>query len=240
MRCELHLVRRRGELEGHGEHQGDGAEGLQPLGPLAGGAPASTPTWSVDGRRLASSGIRSWTQTRPQCSLLGEQDLCPRLATHRPSLDRVGVLAGARPADGPSGCNPSAPSCWCSPCPSSSPHRRNRCLPTPLARLAQPPRSSPAGCCVCMAGDHRALRWKLFFVAAKRQHAAAAWWRGEARAARHAHASVCAEAREGPRTRSGRRWVVEPDDHSRLAGPPGHTAEQGGLWSPWVSSKVGV
>ena len=56
MRCELHLVRRRGELEGHGEHQGDGAEGLQPLGPLAGGAPASTPTWSLDGRRCASSG----------------------------------------------------------------------------------------------------------------------------------------------------------------------------------------
>ena len=80
----------------------------------------------------------------------------------------------------------------------------------------------------------------VFFVAAKRQHAAAAWWRGEARAARHAHASVCAEAREGPRTRSGRRWVVDPDDHSRLAGPPGHTAEQGGLWSPWVSSRVGV
>ena len=68
MRCELHLVRRRGELEGHGEHQGDGAEGLQPLGPLAGGAPASTPTWSLDGRRLVSSGIRSWTRTRPQCS----------------------------------------------------------------------------------------------------------------------------------------------------------------------------
>ena len=56
MRCELHLVRRRGELEGHGEHQGDCAEGLQPLGPLAGGAPASTPTWSLDGRHLASSG----------------------------------------------------------------------------------------------------------------------------------------------------------------------------------------
>ena len=56
MRCELHLVRRRGELEGHGEHQGDGAEGLQPLGPLAGGAPASTPTWSLDGRCFASSG----------------------------------------------------------------------------------------------------------------------------------------------------------------------------------------
>ena len=59
MRCELHLVRRRGELEGHGEHQGDGAEGLQPLGPLAGGASASTPTWSVDGRRLARLGTLS-------------------------------------------------------------------------------------------------------------------------------------------------------------------------------------
>ena len=56
MRCEQHLIRRRGELEGHGEHQGDGAEGLQPLGPLAGGAPASTPTWSLDGRCFASSG----------------------------------------------------------------------------------------------------------------------------------------------------------------------------------------
>ena len=68
MRCELHLVRRRGELEGHGEHQGDGAEGLQPLGPLAGGAPASTPTLSVDGRRLARLGLRCCTRTRPQCS----------------------------------------------------------------------------------------------------------------------------------------------------------------------------
>ena len=37
MRCELHLVRRRGELEGHGEHQGDGAEGLQPLTRAGGG-----------------------------------------------------------------------------------------------------------------------------------------------------------------------------------------------------------
>ena len=71
---------------------------------------------------------------------------------------------------------------------------------------------------------------------------AAAWWRAGARAAHHGGASpsVCADARRGPRTRSGRRWVVEPDDHSRLAGPPGHTAEQGGLWSPWVSSRVGV
>ena len=51
-----HLFRRRGELEGHGEHLHDGAEGLQPLGPSAGRAPASTPTRSRDGRRCASSG----------------------------------------------------------------------------------------------------------------------------------------------------------------------------------------
>ena len=188
----------------------------------------------------ATSRVHVHVNSALQCGRVRGQEACPRRARCCPSADSVGVLAGLRPADGPSGWNRSAPSCWCSPCPSSSPHRRNRCLPTPLARLAQPPRSPPTGCCVCMAGDHRALRWKLFFVAAKRQHAAAAWWRGEARAARHAHASVCAEAREGPRTRSGRRWVVEPDDHSRLAGPPGHTAEQGGLWSPWVSSRVGV
>ena len=30
-----HLFRRSGKLEGHGEHQHDGAEGLQPLGPSA-------------------------------------------------------------------------------------------------------------------------------------------------------------------------------------------------------------
>ena len=162
---------------------------------------------------MATSRAHVPVKAAVQCGLVREQDLCPRLATHRPSLDRVGVLAGAPPANGPSGCNPSAPSCWCSPCPSSSPHRRNRCLPTPLARLAQPPRSPPTGCCVCMAGDHRALRWKLFFVAAKRQHAAAAWRRGGARATCCAHASVCAEAREGPRTRAGRRVIVEPADY---------------------------
>ena len=164
----------------------------------------------------------------------------PELAQRRPSLERVGVLAGARPADGPSGCNPSAPSCRCSPCPSSSPRRRNRCLPTPLARLALPPRSPPTGCSLCMAGDHWTLRWKLFFMAAKRQRAAVAWRRAGARAVRRAHASVCTEAREGPRSRSGRRLVVEPAAPSRLAGPPGPTAELGGLWSPWLSSRVGV
>ena len=51
----------------------------------------------------------------------------PELAQRRPSNDHVGVLAGAPPANGPSGCNPSAPSPWCSPCPSSSPRRRTRC-----------------------------------------------------------------------------------------------------------------
>ena len=69
-------------------------------------------------------------------------------------------------------------------------------------------------------------------MAAKRQRMGAAWRRAGARAARHAHASVCAEAREGPRTRSGRRLIVEPADYRRLAGPPGPTAELGGLWSP--------
>ena len=184
-------------------------------------------------RDTATSRVHVPVKSAVQCGLVRGQDLSPQRAGCRPSLDRVGVLAGARPADGPSGCNPSAPSCWCSPCPSSSPHRRNRCLPTPLARLAQPPRSPPTGCCVCMAGDHRALRWKLFFVAAKRQHAAAAWLRAGARAARRAHASVCAEARDGPRSRSGRRLVVEPADPRCLAGPPGPITELcGGALEP--------
>ena len=61
-----HLSRRRSDLEGHGEHRHDGAEGLQPLEPSAPRAPASTPTRSVDGRRCASSGHGSCTRTRPQ------------------------------------------------------------------------------------------------------------------------------------------------------------------------------
>ena len=102
---------------------------------------------------------------------------------------------------------------------------------TPHARLAHPPRSLPTGCSLCMAGDHWTLRWKLFLMAAKRQRAAVAWrWAG-ARAVRRAHASVCTEAQEGPRSRSGRRLVVEPADHRCLAGPPGPTAELGGLWT---------
>ena len=63
-----HLSRRRSDLEGHGEHRHDGAEGLQPLEPSAPRAPASTPTRSVDGRRLARLGLKSCARTRPQCS----------------------------------------------------------------------------------------------------------------------------------------------------------------------------
>ena len=111
----------------------------------------------------------------------------------------------------------------------------NKVQLTPHARLAQPPRSLPTGCSLWMAGDHWTLRWKLFLMAAKQQHLAAAWRRAGARAACHAHASVCAEARRGPRPRSGRRLVVEMTDPRYLAGPPGPTAELGGLWSPWVS-----
>mgnify|MGYP003315975142 CR=1 FL=1 len=113
-----------------------------------------------------------------------------------------------------------------------------------LAHTTRPPRATttqPTHRLLSVHGRrplHAALEAVL--MAAKRQRSAAPWRRAGACAARSAHASLCAEAREGPRSRSGRRWVVEPDDHSRLAGPRGHTAEQGGLWSPWVSSKVGV
>ena len=113
-------------------------------------------------------------------------------------------------------------------------------LHPPPARLALPPRSPPTGCSLCMAGDHWTLRWKLFLMAAKRQRAAVAWRRAGARAVRCAHASVCTEAREGPRSRSGRRLVVEPADFRRLAGPHGPTTELGGLWSSCVSSRVGA
>ena len=62
----------------------------------------------------------------------------PQRAQRRPSLERVGVLAGARPADGPSGCNPSAPSCWCSPCPPPA-----RLIDEPgVAHTSRPPRAT--------------------------------------------------------------------------------------------------
>ena len=60
-----HLSRRRGDLEGQGEHRHDGAEGLQPLEPSARRAPASTPTLSVDGRRLARLGPLSQPRAAP-------------------------------------------------------------------------------------------------------------------------------------------------------------------------------
>ena len=63
-----HLIRRRSKLERPAERRQDGAEGLQPLGPSAGRAPASTPTQSVDGRHLARLGQGSCARTRPQCS----------------------------------------------------------------------------------------------------------------------------------------------------------------------------
>ena len=111
---------------------------------------------------------------------------------------------------------------------------------TPHARLAHPSRSLTPGCTPWVAGAHRTLRWNLISMAVKRQSLAVAWQLCGARAARHAHASVCGKAREGPRPRSGRRLVVEPADHRCLAGPPGPTAELGGLWSAWISSRVGV
>ena len=191
-------------------------------------------------RDTATSRVHVPVKAALQCGLVRGQEVSPHRARCCPSADSVGVLAGARPADGPNGCSPSAPSWRRSAGRSSLLRRRIRCLPTPLARLALPPRSPPTGCSLCMAGDHWTLRWKLFFMAAKRQRAAVAWRRAGARAVRRAHASVCTEAREGPRSRSGRRLVVEPADPRCLAGPPGPITELGGLWSPWVSSRVRV
>ena len=118
----------------------------------------------------------------------------------------------------------------------------SRCqvLLPPTARLACTQHSLTPGCTPWVAGAHRTLRWNLISMAVKRQSLAVAWQLCGARAARHAHASVCGKAREGPRPRSGRRLVVEPADPRCLAGPPGPTAELGGLWSPWVSSRVRV
>ena len=59
-----HLFRRRGELEGHGEHLHDGAKGLQPLGPSAGRAPASTPTRSRDTMVDGAAQVRGSSQPR--------------------------------------------------------------------------------------------------------------------------------------------------------------------------------
>ena len=110
----------------------------------------------------------------------------------------------------------------------------------PLTCASRPQRSLTSGCTPWVAGGYLELPRNLLSMDLERQCPAAAWWRAGARAAHHGGASVCADARRGPRTRSGRRWVVEPADHRCLAGPPGPTAELGGLWSPWLSSRVGV
>ena len=44
----------------------------------------------------------------------------------------------------------------------------------------------------------------------------------------------------GPRSRSGRPWIVEPAALGCLPGPPGPTAELGGLWGFCGSSRVRV
>ena len=49
---------------------------------------------------------------------------------------------------------------------------------------------------------------------------------------------LAGEALRGPCSRSGRPWVVESGALGCLAGPPGHTTELGGLWSPCESSRV--
>ena len=97
----------------------------------------------------------------------------------------------------------------------------NKVQLTPHAHLAHPSRSLTPGCTPWVAGAHRTLRWNLISMAVKRQSLAVAWQLCGARAVSRVHAVECApmrDARRGPRThtRSGRRWVVDPDDHSRL------------------------
>ena len=60
--------------------------------------------------RTAGMPVRAAGNSELHCGLVRVQHLRPRRAQRRPSTDRVGVLAGARPADGPNGCSPSAPS----------------------------------------------------------------------------------------------------------------------------------
>ena len=82
------------------------------------------------------------------------------------------------------------------------------------------------------------LPWKVLSIAAERQRAAAAWGRRGARGADRGATAVCAAGRRGPCWRSGRPWVVESGALRGLAGPPRHTTELRGLWSPCESSRV--
>ena len=72
----------------------------------------------------------------------------------------------------------------------------NKVQLTPHAHLAHPSRSLTPGCTPWVAGAHRTLRWNLISMAVKRQSLAVAWQLCGARAARHAHASVCGKARK--------------------------------------------
>ena len=116
----------------------------------------------------------------------------------------------------------------------------NQVLLTPLARPAHPTCSLSTGCTPRVAGGYLTRPWKLFSTAAKRQRSAATWRGAGARAAHHAHASGLRRWPGGPHSRSGRQLVVEPADPRCLTGSPGPSAELGGLWSPWVSSRVRV
>ena len=173
--------------------------------------------------RTAGMPVRAAGNSELRCGLVREQHLSPRRARRRPSTDHVGLLAGASPANGPSGCNPSAPSPWCSPCPSSSPRRRTRCsshrMPT-LLICAHPPRSLTTGCSLWMAGDHWTLRWKLFLMAAKRgsvllQRGCAQELAPSAMGQPTAAVPVAVRALLEARTTTGRRSCCPP--------PPGRT-----------------
>ena len=110
----------------------------------------------------------------------------------------------------------------------------------PPARASCPQRSLTTGCTPCVAGGCPERQWKLLSMAAKRQHAAVSWQQAGARAINPAATAGLRRWLGGPRPRLGRQQVGEPAYPSRLAGPPGPTAEPGGLWSLWVSSRVRV
>ena len=113
-------------------------------------------------------------------------------------------------------------------------------LLVPLACASRPQRSLTSGCTPWVAGGCLAQPGKLLSMAVRRERAAASWRQAGARAVRHGGASWAHRWLGGPRPRLGRQQVVEPADRSCLAGPPGPTAEPGGLWSPWVRSRVRV
>ena len=105
-------------------------------------------------------------------------------------------------------------------------------------RGSHPWRSLTSGCTLCVAGGYQTLPLKLLSMAAGWQRLAAAWRRAGACGARRGVIAVGACAGAGPRSRSGRPWIVEPAALGCLAGPPGPTSELRDLWSPCESSRV--